>query len=256
MGKIIATCNQKGGVGKTTTTVNLAAYLATSGKKILLIDTDPQGNATSGIGFEKHSITSCLYNALIEGEPLKNIIKETNINNLDLIPATSQLAGAEVELVNAANRETKLKTALQDIKDLYDFILIDCPPSLSLLTVNALTAADEVIIPIQCEYYALEGLGRLTETIHLIRESLNPNLKIRGILFTMFDGRTILSNQVVEETKNHFKDEVFRTIIPRNIRLAEAPSYGQPILLYDPTSTGATAYESLAKEINQVVPTA
>lgn len=256
MGKIIATCNQKGGVGKTTTTVNLAAYLATSGKKILLIDTDPQGNATSGIGFETPSITSCLYNAIIEGEPLINIIKETNINNLDLIPATSQLAGAEVELVNAVNRETKLKTALQDIKDNYDFILIDCPPSLSLLTVNALTAADEVIIPIQCEYYALEGLGRLTETIYLIRESLNPTLKIRGILFTMFDGRTILSNQVVEETKSHFKDEVFRTIIPRNIRLAEAPSYGQPILLYDPGSTGANAYENLAKEINQVVATA
>ena len=244
-----AVVNQKGGVGKTTTTVNLAAYLATFGKKILLIDNDPQSNASVGLGVEKTSIELCLYNVIVEGVPAAEAILKSNISNLDVLPSTPKLAGAEVELVSLELRETRLKTALADIKENYDMIVIDCPPSLSLLTVNALTAADEVIIPIQCEYYALEGISQLTHTLELVRESLNPALKIRGIILTMFDPRTLLSSQVAEEARKYFGSKVFKTVIPRNIRLAEAPSFGQPILFYDPGSKGAEAYENLCREV-------
>jgi chromosome partitioning protein len=244
-----AVVNQKGGVGKTTTTVNLAAYLATFGKKILLIDNDPQSNASVGLGVDRSNIELCLYNVIVEGVPAEEVILKSNISNLDVLPSTPRLAGAEVELVALEMRETRLKTALSAIKENYDMIVIDCPPSLSLLTVNALTAADEVIIPIQCEYYALEGISQLTHTLELVRESLNPTLKIRGIVLTMFDPRTLLSSQVAEEARKYFGSKVFKTVIPRNIRLAEAPSFGQPILFYDPGSKGAEAYENLCREV-------
>lgn len=249
MSIVYASVNQKGGVGKTTTSINLASYMATLGKKVLVIDFDPQGNATSGLGIERDTINNCIYDVIINGDPIETVIKQTNINGLDILPATSKLAGAEIELVDKEYRESKLKSALMSIRDKYDFLLIDCPPSLSLLTVNALTAADQVIIPIQCEYYALEGLGHLTKTIDLIRKSLNPDLRICGILLTMYDTRTVLSEQVAEEARKHFSSKVFKTIIPRNIRLAEAPSFGQPIVFYDPSSAGAVAYESLSREI-------
>ncbi len=244
-----AVVNQKGGVGKTTTTVNLAAYLATFGKRILLIDIDPQSNASVGLGVEKASIELCLYNIIAEGVPASEVIKKSNISNLDVLPSTPKLAGAEVELVTMEQRETRLKDALAAIHDNYDIMVIDCPPSLSLLTVNALTAANEVIIPIQCEYYALEGISQLTHTLELVRESLNPALKIRGIVLTMFDPRTLLSSQVAEEARKYFGSKVFKTVIPRNVRLAEAPSFGQPILFYDPGSKGAEAYENLCREV-------
>lgn len=244
-----AVVNQKGGVGKTTTTVNLAAYLATFGKKILLVDIDPQSNATVGLGIDRSNVNRCLYNVLIEGIPAEEIIIKSSISNLDLLPATPRLAGAEVELVSLEPRETRLKQALSPIKQNYEIIIIDCPPSLSLLTVNALTSADEVIIPIQCEYYALEGISQLTHTLELVRESLNPELKIRGIVLTMFDSRTLLSSQVAEETRKYFGNKVFKTVIPRNVRLAEAPSFGQPIIFYDPGSKGAEAYENLCREV-------
>jgi chromosome partitioning protein len=249
MGTAYAVVNQKGGVGKTTTTVNLAAYLATFGKKLLLIDIDPQSNASVGLGVERAQINLCLYNILIEGVPIAEAILKSNITNLDVLPSTPRLAGAEVELVSMEPRETRLKEALSSIKDHYDLIVIDCPPSLSLLTVNALTAADEVIIPIQCEYYALEGISQLTHTLELVRESLNPALKIRGIVLTMFDPRTLLSAQVAEEARKYFGSKVFKTVVPRNIRLAEAPSFGQPIIFYDPGSKGAEAYENLCREV-------
>ena len=244
-----AVVNQKGGVGKTTTTVNLAAYLATFGKKVLLVDIDPQSNASVGLGVDRTQIKFCLYNILIEGAHPSEAILKTNISNLDVIPATPRLAGAEVELVGLELRETRLKDALALIKDNYDLLVIDCPPSLSLLTVNALTAADEVIIPIQCEYYALEGISQLSHTLELVRESLNPALKIRGIVLTMFDPRTLLSTQVADEARKYFGSKVFKTVVPRNIRLAEAPSFGQPILFYDPGSKGAEAYENLCREV-------
>jgi chromosome partitioning protein len=244
-----AVVNQKGGVGKTTTTVNLAAYLAAFGKKILLIDIDPQSNATVGLGVDRTLINRCLYNVLIEGAPLEEIIIKSPIANLDVLPATPRLAGAEVELVTLDGREHRLKHALAPHKEKYDIILLDCPPSLSLLTVNALTSADEVIIPIQCEYYALEGISQLTHTLELVRESLNPQLKIRGIVLTMHDPRTLLSAQVAEEARKYFGSKVFKTVIPRNIRLAEAPSFGQPIIFYDPGSKGAEAYENLCREV-------
>ncbi len=244
-----AVVNQKGGVGKTTTTVNLAAYLATFGKKILLIDIDPQSNASVGLGVDRAKVESCLYNVIVDGSPASEVILKSNIANLDVLPSTPKLAGAEVELVTMEPRETRLKESLAAVKDNYDIVVIDCPPSLSLLTVNALTAADEVIIPIQCEYYALEGISQLTHTLELVRESLNPALKIRGIVLTMFDPRTILSSQVAEETRKYFGIKVFKTVIPRNIRLAEAPSFGQPILFYDPGSKGAEAYENLCREV-------
>lgn len=244
-----AVVNQKGGVGKTTTTVNLAAYLATFGKKILLIDIDPQSNATVGLGVNRSTINQCLYNVLIEGVPAEEVIIKSPISNLDILPSTPRLAGAEVELISCEPRETKLREAMAPIRDKYDIIIIDCPPSLSLLTVNALTSADEVIIPIQCEYYALEGISQLTHTLELVRESLNPALKIRGIILTMFDPRTLLSSQVAEETRKYFGSKVFKSVIPRNVRLAEAPSFGQPIIFYDPGSKGAEAYENLCREV-------
>ncbi|MDD5593413.1 MAG: AAA family ATPase [Candidatus Margulisbacteria bacterium] len=249
MATTYAVVNQKGGVGKTTTTVNLAAYLATFGKKVLLIDIDPQSNAGVGLGVDRSLIKECLYNILIEGVPIKDAIIKSNISNLDVLPSTPRLAGAEVELVGMEPRETRLKEALAEIKADYDLLVIDCPPSLSLLTVNALTAADEVIIPIQCEYYALEGISQLTHTLELVRESLNPALKIRGIVLTMFDPRTLLSSQVANEARKYFGNKVFKTVIPRNVRLAEAPSFGQPILFYDPGSKGAEAYENLCREV-------
>ena len=249
MGLTTAFVNQKGGVGKTTTTINLAAYLAAFGKKVLLIDIDPQGNATVGCGVDRDSLESDIYDVLIEGTPISEVIRKTNLNNLDLVPATSHLAGAEVELVPVPGREIKLKSAITEIKDKYDYVMIDCPPSLNLLTVNALAAADEVMIPIQCEYYALEGISQLMKTLDLVRENLNPMLKIGGIILTMFDQRTVLSNQVAAEARKHFGSKVFETIIPRNIRLAEAPSFGQPIIFYDPSSNGAMAYEKLSREV-------
>lgn len=249
MGMITAVVNQKGGVGKTTTTVNLAAYIATFGKKVLLIDLDPQGNATVAFGIDRSSLTSCIYDVLTSDQAVSETIRKTSIQNLDIIPSTPQLAGAEVELVNTDGREGRLKKALFDCRDHYDNILIDCPPSLNLLTVNALSAADEVIVPIQCEYYALEGISQLMQTLELVKMRLNPGLKIGGVLLTMYDSRTVLSNQVAEEAKKHFGKKVFNTIIPRNVRLAEAPSFGQPIIFYDPNSNGAAAYENFAREV-------
>jgi len=249
MSTVFATVNQKGGVGKTTTAVNLASYLATFGKKILLVDSDPQGNASSGLGVDRNEVTSCVYDVIINGADLSSVIRHTSISGLDIAPATPRLAGAEVELTEMEGRESRLKNALMTARMNYDYLLIDCPPSLSLLTVNALTASDQVIIPIQCEYYALEGLSQLVKTIDLIKKSLNPDLRICGILLTMYDSRTLLSEQVVEETRQHFGGKVFKTVIPRNIRLAEAPSFGQPIVFYDPSSSGAVAYENLSREI-------
>jgi chromosome partitioning protein len=247
---IIAIVNQKGGVGKTTTTVNLASYLANFGKRVLLVDADPQGNATSGIGVTRDLVKTCLYDLLISDtpDPFATIL-QSPITNLDVIPATTQLAGAEIELVNEAHRENRLKNVLEKVRGSYDYVLIDCPPSLSLITVNVLTATDEVIIPIQCEYYALEGISHLVNTIELVRNNLNPNLKIAGIILTMYNSRTLLSEQVAEEARKYFGAKVYQTIIPRNVRLAEAPSFGQSILFYDPSSNGAKAYESLTKEV-------
>jgi len=249
VGRIITIANQKGGVAKTTTAVNLSACLGTLGKKVLLIDIDPQGNASSGLGINKLSSIRCIYDVIVNNVPITKVILPTEVKNLYIIPATIQLAGAEVELVSAISREVKLKKALESIKNDYDFIFIDCPPSLGLLTLNALTAADSILIPIQCEYYALEGLSQLMNTVHLVQKHLNPNLTIEGAILTMFDARTNLSIQVVDEVKNYFKDKVFSSIIPRNVRLSEAPSYGQPITTYDPKSKGAEMYMELAKEV-------
>src|SRR5690625_2779972 len=249
MGKIIAIKNQKGGVSKTTTTVNLGASIAELGNKVLLIDIDPQGNATSGVGVDKGVLDSCIYSLIIGDAKTNDVIIETEFKNLSIIPATIQLAGAEIELVSAISREEKLKSALESIKDKYDFILIDCPPSLGLLTLNALTAANSVLIPVQAEYYALEGLGQLLNTIKIVRQHLNPELEIEGVLLTMFDTRLRLSNQVAEEVRRYFGEKVFKTIVQRNVRLSEAPSFGKPVLLYDATSMGSRNYMSLAREI-------
>lgn len=245
----IAVTNQKGGVGKTTTAVNLSAGLARLGCKVLLLDIDPQGNATSGIGLTKQEIRVCIYDALINGLPLERIIVPFISENLSVVPATIQLAGAEIELVPTMSREVKLKQALLPVREQYDYILIDCPPSLGLLTLNALTAADEIIIPIQCEYYALEGLGQLMRTISLVQKHLNERLKIKGVVLTMYDSRTNLSEQVAEEVRNYFKELVYRAVVPRNVRLSEAPSHGLPIMEYDPRSRGAEVYLALAGEV-------
>ncbi|MHA6260977.1 ParA family protein [Sporosarcina sp. CAU 1771] len=249
MGRTIAIANQKGGVGKTTTSVNLSACLAHIGKKVLLIDTDPQGNATSGVGINKGDVQNCIYNVLIDDVDIKNVILSTKMENLDIIPATISLAGAEIELVSTISREVRMKRAIQDATELYDYIIIDCPPSLGLLTINALTASDAILIPVQCEYYALEGLSQLLSTIRLVQKHLNENLMIDGVLLTMFDARTNLGIQVIEEVKKYFQDKVYRTIIPRNVRLSEAPSHGEPIIIYDPRSRGAEVYLELAKEV-------
>ena len=249
MGKIIAVINQKGGVGKTTTAVNLAASLGYKDKKTLLIDSDAQGNATSGLGINKEEITSSVYSCFSFPEKAKVSIIETRFKNLYILPSSPDLSGAEIELAYEENREMFMKSFIDNIKDDFDYILIDAPPALGMLTINILTAADSVLIPIQCEYYALEGLSQLTSSVKAIRKKLNPSLSIEGILPTMFDGRTNLSIQVLEELKKYFPDKVFRSIIPRNIRLSEAPSYGEPITKYDITSKGAEAYLSLAREI-------
>lgn len=249
MVKVIAITNQKGGVGKTTTSVNLSACLAELGKKVLLIDTDPQGNATSGFGCDKSSIRHSIYEVLINNVPMEEAIVPTKLDNLKLLPATIRLAGAEVELVSMMSRETKLKRALETIKHQFDYVIIDCPPSLGLLTVNSLTAANAIIVPVQCEYYALEGLSQLMNTVELVKNNLNPTLKLDGVVLTMFDARTNLSIQVVDEVKKHFRQKVFQTIIPRSVRLSEAPSYGEPIITYDPRSRGAQVYFDLAKEV-------
>jgi chromosome partitioning protein len=247
--RVTACTNQKGGVGKTTTVVNLAAYLALSGTPTLVIDLDPQGNATSGLGVDRRALDRSIYDALIHGLPLANLVLGTRVPGLDLIPSAPALSGAEVELVGLSARESRLAACLDGLGDRYGRVLIDCPPSLGLLTVNALTAADGVLIPIQTEYYALEGLSQLVNTIRRVRESLNPRLEIDGVLLTMFDGRTRLSAQVAAEVRRHMDGTVFDTVVPRSVRLSEAPSHGLPIALYDPTSRGAVAYGQLADEV-------
>lgn len=249
MSRIIAIANQKGGVGKTTTNVNLSACLASLGKKVLTIDIDPQGNTTSGLGIDKNRIEKSIYDVIINGVSAKETIHHTDYDNLDIIVSKIQLAGAEIELVPMMARETILKRALEEVKDDYDYILIDCPPSLGLITINSLTAADTLLVPIQCEYYALEGLTQLLSTFELVRKNLNTNLEIEGVVLTMFDSRTNLSIQVVDEVKKHFRNKVYTTIIPRNVRLGEAPSHGVPVIVYDPKCAGAEAYMDLAQEM-------
>lgn len=251
MAKVIAIANQKGGVGKTTTAINLAASLAVLEKKVLLVDADPQANATSGIGFDLRNIKTSIYECLVEEVNPKDIILNSELKGLDLIPSNIDLVGAEIEMLNLPNREKMLKGVIDKIKDDYDFVLIDCSPSLGLITVNALSAADSVMIPVQCEYFALEGLGKLLNTIKIIQARLNTALEIEGFLLTMYDARLRLSNQVVEEVKKHFQQMVFETIIQRNIKLSEAPSYGKPVILYDAVSAGSTSYVNLARELLQ-----
>lgn len=249
LSKIMAVANQKGGVGKTTTSVNLGAGLASLGKRVLLVDIDPQGNTTSGVGINKADVANCIYDVIINDVPPQEAIVETQIEGLHIIPATIQLAGAEIELVSTISREVRLKKSLALVKNNYDYILIDCPPSLGMLTINSLTASDSVIIPIQCEYYALEGLSQLLNTVRLVQKHLNTSLQIEGVLLTMFDARTNLGIQVIEEVKKYFQQKVYQTIIPRNVRLSEAPSHGQSIITYDPRSRGAEVYLELAKEV-------
>ena len=248
MGKVLAVVNQKGGVGKSTTAVNLGACLAELGQKVLIVDLDPQGNASSGLGIDKKSLSASIYQVLLEELPLAEVIQKTEIPNLDVAPATIALAGAEVELVSGLSRELRLKGALAGFQEAYDTILIDCPPSLGLLTLNALAAATGALVPIQCEYYALEGLGQLMKTLDLVRKHLNPALEVAGVVLTMYDARTNLAQQVIAEVRNYFKDKVYQTVIPRNVKLSEAPSFGKPIILYDERSRGAEAYRNLARE--------
>lgn len=249
MARTIAVANQKGGVGKTTTTINLSAALAEQGKKVLLVDLDPQGNATSGVGVDKRELENTVYELFVGKTTLDECLLETDFLNLSVIPANINLSGAEIDLIDMDDREYYLKNILQQIKEEYDFILIDCPPSLNMLTVNAMTAADTVLVPIQCEYYALEGLSQLIHTINLVKRRLNPQLQLEGVVFTMYDARTKLSMQVVENVKQTLKENIYNTIIPRSIKLAEAPSYGMPITAYAPTSPGADAYRLLAMEV-------
>lgn len=249
MTRIIAIANQKGGVGKTTTSINLSTCVAARGKKVLLIDIDPQGNATSGVGITKQPDDKSIYDVLVNEEKLVNIIKPTMVKNLHICPSSINLAGAEIELVPLMARETRLKRAIEELEQEYDYIFMDCPPSLGLITLNAFAASTSVLVPIQCEYYALEGLGQLVNTIKLVQKSLNPELQIEGVVMTMFDSRTRLSGQVAEEVKKYFDDKVFDTVIPRNIRLSEAPSHGLPITVYDPLSKGARTYKKLAREL-------
>lgn len=249
MGKIIAIANQKGGVGKTTTTINLAASLAALEFRTLIIDADPQANATSGLGFNPKEVENSIYECMVDDIRPRDIIIETDFPNLDLLPSHIDLVGAEIEMINLPKREEKMKESLMDVKDMYDFIIIDCSPSLGLIVINSLTAADSVIVPVQCEYFALEGLGKLLNTIKIIQQRLNPALTIEGILLTMYDLRVRLSNQVVHEVTTHFKNMVFQTLIPRNIRLSESPSYGVPALAQDAESKGAISYLNLAREI-------
>ncbi len=247
MNKVVSIANQKGGVGKTTTAVNLSTILAKKGKRVLLIDADPQGNASSGVGISKE-IDKSVYDVIINDVSIKDTAKQTSVKNLAVCPSNIDLAGAEVELVSLISRENRLKEKIDEIKSEYDYIIIDCPPSLGLITLNAFTASDSVLIPIQCEYYALEGLEQLINTINLVKRHLNKNIEIEGALLTMYDARTNLSNQVVKEVKRYFEEKVYKTVIPRNVRLSEAPSYGMPITIYDPKSKGAKCYEKLAKE--------
>lgn len=249
MGKIIAIANQKGGVGKTTTSINLSACIAAKGKKVLVIDIDPQGNTTSGYGIEKNELENTIYELILGDCSIEDCILKEVFPNISILPSNVNLAAAEIELIGVEKKEYILKNEVDWVKDRYDFIIIDCPPSLSLLTVNAMTTADSVLVPIQCEYYALEGLSQLIHTVNLVKERLNPELDMDGVVFTMYDSRTNLSAQVVENVKSHLSQNVYNTLIPRNIRLAEAPSYGKPINMYDPKSAGAESYMSLAEEV-------
>ncbi|HZJ47815.1 MAG TPA: AAA family ATPase, partial [Acidimicrobiia bacterium] len=248
---IVAIANQKGGVGKSTTAINLGAGLAFQGERVLLVDLDPQGNSTSGLGIDRSAIEYSTYELLIEDVSIEDVVEPTSVRDLFVVPATIELAGAEIELVSMFSRETRLRAALKPVADAYDFMLIDCPPSLGLLTVNGLAAADEVLIPIQCEYYALEGVSQLMKNIQLVQRNLNPQLEIEGVVLTMFDGRTTLASDVVAQVRDHFGDTTYRTVIPRTVRLSEAPSYGEPIEAYDPMSRGAIAYRELAREFRR-----
>ena len=249
MGRIIAIANQKGGVGKTTTAINLSACLADKGKKVLAVDMDPQGNMTSGLGLDKESIEKTVYDMIIGESDIEEVLQKEALENLDVLPTNIDLSAAEIELIDVENKEFIVRNSIQKIRDNYDFVIIDCPPSLSMLTINAMTTADSVLVPIQCEYYALEGLSQLIHTVELVKDRLNPDLEIEGVVFTMYDARTNLSLQVVENVKDNLQQNIYKTIIPRNIRLAEAPSYGMPINQYDPKSAGSDSYMRLADEV-------